>query len=113
MNPVAIHRHVCSAHDDFLRRRFEGTGPQDWALLRAELLAWAKGLDSAAAFAGLLSILESERGHACVDAYQQLAGELLTKANVPCPLSLDEFMRRVLPLWNLSAAAVPGYVARV
>jgi len=73
------------------------------------LLIWIREIDQDVAFAGLLSILESERRY----QYQDIAGELLDKANIPCPLSLGDFMRKVLPLWNLSAATVPRYAARV
>ena len=73
------------------------------------MLIWIREIDQDVAFAGLLSILESERRY----QYQDIAGELLDKANIPCPLSLGDFMRKVLPLWNLSAATVPRYAARV
>jgi hypothetical protein len=107
VNEAEIHRYVCPAFDEFRRRRFKGVGPENWEDLRAELLIWAKRLDPAIAFAGLLSILELRREY----AYQDIAGELLEKASIPCPLSLDEFMRRVLPLWDLSASTVPRYAS--
>ncbi len=83
-------------------------GPHNWEPLRADLVIWVRGIDSATAFAGLLNLLESERRY----QYQDIAGELLEKGEIPCPLSLSEFLRRVLPLWDLSAATVPKYAAR-
>jgi hypothetical protein len=109
MNAVEVHRYVCSAFDEYERRRFAGVGPQNWEVLRADLLVWARGIDPEVAFAGLLSILESERRY----AYQYIAGELLDKADILCPLPLEELMRRVLPLWDLSAGTVPRYAARM
>jgi hypothetical protein len=109
MSPAEVHRYVCSAFDDFLQRRAAGVGPQNWAPLRADLVAWVRGIDPAIAFAGLVSILESEPRY----PYQDIAGELLDKAGIACPLSLEEFMQRVLPHWDLSAGTVPRYAARV
>jgi hypothetical protein len=109
MSPMGVHRHVCEAYDELARRRLEGGGPANWELLRADLVLWARGIDATVAFAGLLSVLESERRH----AYQHIAGEWLDKADIPCPLSPPELMRRVLPLLDLSAGTVPRYAARV
>jgi hypothetical protein len=108
-SPAEIHRYVCSAFDDFQRRCLESVGPNNWASLQADLVTWVRGIDQAVVFAGLLSILESERNY----QYQDIAGELLDKGSIACPLSLEDFMRRVLPLWNLSAGTVPRYAARV
>jgi hypothetical protein len=72
------------------------------------LVSWVRLLDQDVAFAGLLSILELERRY----QYQDIAGELLEKAGILCPLSLEDFMRNVLRLWDLSAGTVPRYAAR-
>jgi hypothetical protein len=109
MTSAEVHRHVCAAFDEFERQRFEGVGPNNWEPLRAALVAWCRGINPATAFAGLLKLLESDRWY----AYQDIAGALLDKADVPCPLSVAEFLRRVLPLWDLSAGTVPRYAARV
>jgi hypothetical protein len=109
MSPAEVHRYVCSAFDEFVNRRLAGVGSQDWDSFRAELLAWVRAIDQEVSFAGLVSILESERRY----QYQDIAGELLDKGNIVCPLSLEDFMQRVLPLWDLSAATVPRYAARV
>jgi hypothetical protein len=109
MTHEEVHRHVCAAFDEFERRRFEGIGPNNWEQLRADLIAWVRDVDPATAFAGLLELLESESRY----AYQNIAGELLDKGAIPCCLPLADFLRRVLPLWDLSAGTVPRYVARV
>ena len=92
-----------------LFRSFAGVEPQGWEPLRAALVAWVRGINPAVTFAGLVSILESEPRY----PYQDIAGEMLDKAGIACPLSLEEFMHRVLPLWDLSAGTVPRYAARV
>ncbi len=66
-------------------------------------------VDPDTAFAGLLELLESENRY----AYQDIAGELLDKGGIPCPLSLADFLRGVLPRWASSAGTVPRYAARV
>ena len=109
MTPGEVHRHVCEAFDEFERRRYEGVGLDNWEPLRADLVAWVRGIDQATAFAGLLELLMSEHRY----AYQDIAGELLDKGGVPCRLPLADFLRRVLPLWDLSAGTVPRYAARV
>jgi hypothetical protein len=100
---------VCAAFDEFERRRFEGTAPPNWEPLRAELVSWVRRVEPGVAFAGLLALLESERRY----AYQDIAGELLDRGDIPCPVPLAEFLRRVLPVWDLSAGTVPRYAARV
>jgi hypothetical protein len=109
MRPAEIHRHVCQAFDTFVQHRIEGHGPPNWDVRRADLAGWIRGLDASVAFAGLLSILESESRY----QYQDLAGELLTRGGIPCPLALPEFMRRAFSLWNPSASSVPRYAAQV
>src|SRR5205085_235514 len=103
MSPSDVHRYVCSAFDEFQQRRLQGDCSQTWEHLRDDLTAWIWRIDSSVAFAGLLSILELERQF----TYQNIAGELLDKTKLACPLSLEDFMRRVLPVWNVSVAAVP------
>lgn len=109
MTPGEVHRHVCRSYDEFERRRFEGRGPTNSEPLRAELVSWVRGIEPAVAFAGLLEVLEAESRY----VYQDIAGELLDAGGVPCPLTLAEFLRRVLPRWDLSAGTVPRYAARV
>jgi hypothetical protein len=46
MSPAEVHRYVCSAFDDFLQRRVAGVGPENWEPLRADLVAWARGIDA-------------------------------------------------------------------
>jgi hypothetical protein len=107
MSPTDIHRHVCQAIDDFVQRQVEERGSQNWDSLRADLSLWVRGLESSIAFAGLLSVLESESRY----QYQDIAGEVLTNADIPCPLALPEFMQRAFSSWNQSAGAVPRYAA--
>ncbi len=109
MTPGEVHRHVCAAFDEFERRRIEGVGPTHWGPLRADLVDWVRRVSPAIAFAGLVELLESESRY----AYQDIAGEMLDKADIACQLSLEAFMRRVLPRWDLSAGTVARYVARV
>jgi hypothetical protein len=108
MTPGEVHRHVCAAFDEFERRAYAGAGPTSWNALRANLVNWVRGIEPAAAFAGLLELLESETRY----QYQDLAGELLDEGGIPCPLPLADFLRRVLPRWDLSAGTVPRYAAR-
>jgi hypothetical protein len=60
MSPAEVHWYVCSAFDEYQRRRHAGIGPQDWGPVRADLVAWVRGIDPVVAFSGLVSILETE-----------------------------------------------------
>ena len=112
MNPAEIHRHICSAFDAFANafgnRTVPGLMPMRWEQLIADLLNWLRGIDQALVFAGLLSILETEHQY----LYQSVAGELLEKTGISSPIPIEEFLQRVLPLWNLSVGTVPRYAAR-
>jgi len=119
MIPGEVHRHVCTEFDKFLQRyndrgnvyrQAEQDVPKnDWKSFFAELVAWIGEVDPRTAFAGLLDILESEKKY----VYQNIASELLYEANISCPLSLAEYFRRVLPLWNVSVEKVVWYASRV
>jgi hypothetical protein len=110
MNSAEVCRYVCSAFGNFERQHRPGIRPdQSWDDLRSELLTWVQKINQDVAFAGLFSILSSGDRY----QYQYIAGELLDKANIACPLPLEEFLRRILPHWNLSADTVPRYAARV
>jgi hypothetical protein len=108
MSPSEVHRHVCAAFDEFQQRCLQSDGTQTWEHFLDDLIAWIGQVEPSVAFAGLLSILESEQQY----VYQNIAGELLDKVSIDCPLSLEGFMRRVLPVWNVSVASVPRFAAR-
>ena len=66
-------------------------------------------MESEVAFDGLFQVLATETRY----QYQWLAGDLLLRASIPCPLTLADFVMRVAPHFNSSANTVPKYLGVV
>ena len=76
--------------------------------LKDKLLKWIRRVEPSLAFAALLWILETHTRY----QYQLVAGELLDRASLPCPLTLAQLMARVLPKFEESAKTVPQFLRR-
>lgn len=106
MSPFDVAHHLCTTFDDFAERAIRPDGPNNWNGLRDDLFAWISNLDTGVAFDGLFHVLETQTRY----QYQWLAGDLLQRASIPCPLTLDDFITRVAPRFNASADTVPKYL---
>ena len=87
---------------------FLAAAPSDrrWNELRADLTRWTMSLPRSIAFEGMTWVLENREGY----QEQWLAGDLLLRASLPCPLPMITFVQRILPRLNASADTVVKYM---
>lgn len=104
----AFGQHLVDEVDLFFKRQPLGND-KNWNDLTARLARWVQRCDPKLSFDGLLWVLEHHTRY----QYQSLAGELLGRTSLPCPIPLDELLRRVLPGFEESAHSVPAYIRRV
>ncbi len=105
MTAAEVGEHVCRSFERFSA---DGPSPLRWEDLRGCLLAWVAGLPPDEAFDGLMWILQ-HRGR-----YQEqwLAGDLLCRASLSCPLGPADFLERVTPNLDASADTVAQYAVQ-
>jgi hypothetical protein len=94
---------LCEAVDEFLEAAPTSSG---WDALRHGLLTRVRALDPLEAFNGLFWVLEHRAGY----QEQWIAGDLLLNAGIHCPLTLQEFLERVISNLNPSADTVIKYL---
>ena len=102
-SPEEVGQTVCREFDAFI-----GSDPSNerWNELCQRLAAWFATVDESLAFAGMLWVIENSARY----QHQELAGQLLEGGHVPLQIPLAQFIRRVAPRLNASAASVPRYV---
>lgn len=102
MNSEDIAQSLTQSFERFITQSPTG---ERWEVLRDELLTWIQGFPKEEAFAGLISAIETSERY----QIQWLAGDLLLRAAIPCPLPLNEWLERVIANLNASADTVVRY----
>lgn len=98
LSPESIGRTICDAFDQHVRQRAERPGETFEKLVQA-LYEQLVAPDPVAGARGALWVLT----HKSEYVYQNLAGELLTFDELPCPESLETLLDDILPRFNASS----------
>lgn len=101
--PEDVHQYVCAAFAEFISNE-----PSDskWEALRNDLLHWVQALPEDVAFNGLLRVLQREGRY----QLQLLAGDLLHRGHIRCPMAAADLIAAVAPGLNESANTVAWYL---
>jgi hypothetical protein len=97
---------ICREFDNF--RQGAQPDTRGWKALLDRLSARLSAIDSRAPAEALVWILRTKESY----VYQNLAGTLLLELELPCPVTLDDFMDIISANFNASANLTIRYICR-